>query len=88
MVKTYCKKPVPVKALQWNGTNIEECKKFCGAWLQVDYPTVDQNIAILTIHTLEGDMTVSNGDFIIQGVEGEFYPCKGTIFKKTYIEVK
>lgn len=41
----------------------------------------------LVIHTLEGDMLVGNGDWIIKGVEGEFYPCKPDIFEKTYVEV-
>lgn len=36
------------------------------------------------IHTLEGKMYACTGDFIIQGVEGEFYPCKPDIFHKTY----
>lgn len=36
------------------------------------------------IHTLEGDMEASIGDYIIKGINGEFYPCKPDIFKKTY----
>lgn len=36
------------------------------------------------IHTLEGLMTVSEGDFIITGVKGERYPCKPDIFAATY----
>jgi len=39
------------------------------------------------IKTLEGEMTASIGDFVIKGVNGEFYPCKPDIFKKTYEEV-
>ena len=41
----------------------------------------------LVIHTLEGDMEASIGDYIIKGVNGEFYPCKPDIFAKTYEEV-
>ena len=40
------------------------------------------------ISTLEGDMEVSPGDWIIKGVVGEFYPCKPDIFEKTYEKVK
>jgi len=40
----------------------------------------------LFIKTLEGDHTVSYGDYIIQGVEGELYACKPDIFEKTYHE--
>lgn len=36
------------------------------------------------IHTLEGDMKASVGDYIITGVRGEPYPCKPDIFKQTY----
>lgn len=36
------------------------------------------------IHTLEGDMKASVGDYIITGVNGEKYPCKPDIFEKTY----
>jgi hypothetical protein len=38
----------------------------------------------LVIPTLEGNMTASAGDYIIKGVNGEFYPCKPDIFEKTY----
>lgn len=38
----------------------------------------------IIIHTLEGDMKASAGDYIITGVNGEQYPCKPDIFEKTY----
>ena len=38
----------------------------------------------IVIHTLEGDMKASIGDYIITGVNGEKYPCKPDIFEKTY----
>lgn len=36
------------------------------------------------VQTLEGPLTVSDGDWIITGVNGEHYPCKPDIFEKTY----
>jgi len=42
----------------------------------------------LIIHTLEGDMKASVGDYIITGVNGEQYPCKPDIFEKTYEKVE
>jgi hypothetical protein len=36
------------------------------------------------IGTLEGSHVVSVGDYIIQGVKGEYYPCKPDIFDLTY----
>ena len=38
----------------------------------------------ITIRTLEGDMTASPEDWIIRGTEGEFYPCKPTVFERKY----
>ena len=38
----------------------------------------------MKIPTLEGEMTASMGDYIIKGIQGEFYPCKPDIFEKTY----
>ena len=38
------------------------------------------------IKTLEGTMIANAGDYIIQGVHGEIYPCKADIFQKTYTE--
>lgn len=39
---------------------------------------------ILRIETLEGTMIANIGDYIIKGVQGEFYPCKPDIFEVTY----
>lgn len=86
-IKTYCKKPIPIKALLWDGTNLDDVKRFVGDFLTISYPTMDNSIVILTIHTLEGDMNVSLGSYIIKGVRGEFYPCDGEIFNETYEEV-
>ncbi len=38
----------------------------------------------MEIKTLEGTMRANIGDWIIKGVNGEFYPCKPNIFEKTY----
>lgn len=48
---------------------------------QVHY---DMKSEIWTIETLEGEMRAHNGDYLIQGVEGELYPCKRRVFEKTY----
>jgi hypothetical protein len=43
----------------------------------------------LKINTLEGIHYSSYGhEYIIQGVEGELYPCKPGIFEKTYEPVE
>jgi len=38
----------------------------------------------LMVRTLEGDMAVGPGDYVIRGVQGEFYPCKPDIFESSY----
>ena len=38
----------------------------------------------IAIETLEGTMVAAAGDYIIRGVQGEFYPCKPDIFRATY----
>ena len=80
MIKKYRKKPVVIEAIQWAGNNLSEIDNFIGR-------TVDNKETTLVIHTLEGDMEASIGDYIIKGVNGEFYPCKPDIFDKTYDEV-
>lgn len=85
-MKKYMKKPVVIEAVQWNGNNEFAIQDFIAngnwSWVQGD-KRVD-----LYIHTLEGKMFANVGDFIIKGVQGEFYPCKPDIFEKTYEEVK
>ena len=44
----------------------------------------DNGDELIGITTPEGDHTVSYGDWIIQGIKGELYPCKPDIFRKSY----
>lgn len=86
----YRKKPVVVEAMQWTGLNLEEVKDFVGEALTYDILDTAWEVGkgrphvFMKIKTLEGDMEVSEKDFIIKGVNGEFYPCKPDIFQKTY----
>lgn len=77
-MKKYVKKPIVIEAVQYNGNNVQEILNFCGGTVVVGM------LNEITIKTLEGPLHVSDGDFIIKGVEGEFYPCKPDIFEKTY----
>lgn len=75
----YRKRPVEIEALQWNGDNLEEIKEFTK-----DYATFCGLTGDLIIETLEGSMIAKVSDYIIKGVNGEFYPCDSEIFRKTY----
>lgn len=78
----YRKKPVVIEAIQWNGNNLEECLNFMSDNGFLGYGHNCKNQII--IKTLEGDMLANINDYIIKGVNDEFYPCKPDIFEKTY----
>jgi hypothetical protein len=77
----YRKKPVVIEAVQWTGNNPEAISEFCGDF--VSWPEGNPQFA-----TLEGDLYAREGDWIIKGVKGEFYPCKPDIFAATYEAVE
>lgn len=81
-MQKFVKKPVVVEAIQYNGLNITEIESFVGAKLSTIMSSVEDTQLI--IPTLEGDMKVSKGDYVIKGIKGEFYPCKPDVFKSTY----
>jgi hypothetical protein len=84
------KRPVVIDAFPWSGSNHDSMQ----AWLaslpdraEDSEPctvTVDPASSVLAVHTIEGVMTASPGDWIIRGVKGELYPCKPDIFTATY----
>lgn len=78
----YEKRPVVIDAIQYTGDNYEEIIVFT-----MGNAIYDIKDTVLRIKTLEGEMTVNKGDFIIKGVKGEFYPCKPDIFEITYTAV-
>ncbi len=80
----YTKKPVEVEVIlvQPQYRNLDEIISFVGA--DNLCPIERRPDYVLKIKTLEGDMAVGYGDFIIKGVKGEFYPCKPDIFEMTY----
>ncbi len=91
MKRRYRKRPVEIEALRFEvgWTDEYDIKQFAkGALGDFIYgPGPGGLIGSLTIRTLEGDMKVNDGDFVIRGVRGEFYPCKPDIFEATYEEV-
>ena len=97
MIKTYRKKPVKIKAIQlkdFSQATVRNCLEFMGQTVNTncmmasdrfdEYCSMLKHQGGLFIETLEGKMLASEGDFIIKGVSGEFYPCKPDIFDKTY----
>src|SRR6478609_8223169 len=85
-VVTYRKKPVEIEAVQFSRANGTAVAKWCGGRHNAEAKASDPTDVYesISIPTLEGVMTASIGDFIIRGVQGEFYPCKPDIFAATY----
>ena len=79
----YRKKPIVIEAVQWLGHNICDVIVFSNGAFDIKLYETAQ-IPDIIIKTLEGDMKVGFKDYIIKGVNGEFYPCKPDIFEKTY----
>lgn len=87
----YRKKPVVIEAVRWTGENVGEINGFCNP--VKDFHIVRNTIwskdkKTLLIKTLEGNHLASVGDYIIKGVNGEFYPCNPDVFAKTYERVE
>lgn len=83
--KSFRKKPVVIEACQITLDNLEEVELWCDGSLRgIKLPRTHWE---LEINTLEGTMRATLGDWIIKGVEGEFYPCKPSVFETTYEEV-
>lgn len=86
-MRKYRKKPVVIEAVQWRyapGAVDALLEWGCPAEPAGEWGT-DHT---LLIHTLEGTMQCSEGNYIIRGVRGEFYPCKEQIFLATYEPVE
>jgi hypothetical protein len=78
------KKPVVIEAVRWDpfmsGNAYPEWVHPLFGKTSAD----DIDSGCLRIPTLEGEMLARPGDYIIQGVKGELYPCKPDIFEATY----
>lgn len=72
---------------RWVETNTLGSFDFTGPDRPVTGVSIDPADGSMIIATLEGDMRVSPGDWVIRGVQGEFYPCKPDIFAATYDEI-
>jgi hypothetical protein len=94
--KKYRKKPVVIEAFQYDGDLKNKDGFYYVPQWAVDafesdvmyYDSLENEPpSELFIKTLEGIHHVSVGDYVIQGIQGELYPCKPDIFRKTYEEV-
>lgn len=82
----YTKKAITIEANRLTKDNAEALAIWCGGRLveELDAHTPTDKYVGINIPTLEGVMRASEGDYIIKGVKGEFYPCKPDIFHTSY----
>lgn len=91
----YMKKPIVVEAFQYVGDLIYPAGgAYVPEWAITAYQngilcymSLEDEPPELYVRTLEGNLHVSEGDYIIRGIEGEMYPCKPDIFEETYARV-
>lgn len=83
----YRKRPVVIEAMRWMPGDLGAAGAMVG-WLMgradFHHPSGSGGTTTLAIRTLEGEMLAQPGDWIIRGVQGEFYPCRADIFAATY----
>ena len=84
MIRRFRKLPVTIEAVYYDGTNDQEILDFCGDFV---FSGKVYDKGSLFLRTLEGTMRISLYDMVVKGVDGEFYPCKNSIFWKTYSEL-
>lgn len=82
--KQYRKKPVVIEAMQFTSGFAMRAADWCQGEVFLVSDKPPSSVYELRIYTLEGWMTAKDGDWIIKGVQGEFYPCKPDIFAATY----
>ena len=87
-MKSFKKKAVVVHATQLIDNNFRSLDDIpisvVGSWRS----GTDAEGFFVVIPTLEGELKARNNDWIIEGIKGEYYPCKPYIFALTYEEVK
>ena len=84
MSKKYRKKTVEIEAMQFTYNSLDEIKEFVDEDYYVGIESIPERPLELIIETDEGTHHAKEGDWIIKGVNDEFYPCGPDVFNKTY----
>lgn len=97
--RQYRKKPLVIEAMQWDGTadnasriidwilSLNGTARYGCETPEVEPTEETEHVCVdpfLSIDTLEGTITASPDDYIIRGIQSEFYPCRGDIFLDSY----
>lgn len=84
----YRKRPIAIQAVQFDGTNTDQITEWTSGMFGRVYPddrTDDPEIVATVFDQLHSTWVgVKLGDWIIRGIQGEFYPCDADVFAQTY----
>lgn len=80
MILNVVKRPIPVQAIQWTGSNYPEIVAFCGKIASLS----NYESEAIFVDSLEGRVRGKVGDYIMRGIKGEFYICEKAIFEESY----
>lgn len=72
------KKPILIEAVVLTNQNVHQVARWCGG------RAVMASLVAIEIPTLEGTMRADEGDWVVRGIEGEFYPVKESVFRASY----
>lgn len=85
MFEAYRTKPNQIEAVKLTAENVDDLANVVGGRAVQERDPETGNVYVgLNIPTLEGTMRASEGDFVIHGTHGEYYPCKPDIFNHKY----
>ena len=90
MTNKYRKKPLIIEAIQLTRNFFEQALEFVPEKNRCNWGSGEfaEDACYIEIVTLEGTMEAHEGDYIIKGIKGEFYPCQEDIFNLTYEKVQ
>lgn len=92
------KKPIPVEFIEFTSKNIFDVTEFIDGkkpnlncqmahdrWDMYEDLVIEHGyISLKTLESGEGTQNANIGDFILKGIDGECWPVKPDIFKRTY----
>ena len=83
----YVKNPVVIDAIQWTGT-AQSFDRIRSAFPDMVWNPGPMGTRSFIVLNKQGDMTASCGDYIVRGVEGEYYPCPSSVFEATHTKLE
>lgn len=84
-MQKYRKKPIVIEAVQLTKENFKEVCEWIGPDILTDGTSEEEHY--ISVFDGENDLSIGLWDYVIKGIEGEFYSCSSSVFDKTYEKV-